>query len=74
MFEPWQLAAMDDAGYNGIRDEHIDRVAESLLSTGLTEIDCSTFDYHCHKCGVDPNNFTQVDLGCLQRRIQKEDL
>lgn len=47
MFEPWQLAAMDDAGYNGIRDEHIDRVAESLLSTGLSEIDRSTFDYHC---------------------------
>ena len=36
-------------GYNGIRDEHIDRVAESLLATGLTEIDRSTFDYHCHK-------------------------
>ena len=59
MFEPWQLAMIDDAGYNGIRDEHIDR---------------STFDYHCHKCGIEPNNFTQVDLGCLQRRIQKEDL
>ena len=35
MFEPWQLAAMDDAGYNGIRDEHIDRVAESLLKCGI---------------------------------------
>lgn len=22
MFESWQLAMMDDAGYNGIRDEH----------------------------------------------------
>ncbi len=21
MFEPWMLAAIDDAGYNGIRDE-----------------------------------------------------
>ena len=39
MFKPWQLAAIDDAGYNGIRDEHIDRVAESLLGTGLIEID-----------------------------------
>jgi hypothetical protein len=38
MFEPWQLAMMDDAGYNGIRDEHIDRVAESLLATGLVEM------------------------------------
>ena len=48
MFKPWQLAAIDDAGYNGIRDEHIDRVASSLLATGLTEIDRSIFDYHCH--------------------------
>ena len=38
MFEPWQLGVLDEAGYNGIRDEHIERVAESLLSTGLTEI------------------------------------
>ena len=30
MFEPWQLAAMDDAGYNGIRDEHIDCLQEKL--------------------------------------------
>lgn len=45
MFKPWQLAAMDDAGYNGIRDEHIERVAEALLSTGLTDIDRSTFEY-----------------------------
>ena len=42
MFEPWQLAMLDDAGYNGIRDEHIDRVAESLLATGLAGIDRST--------------------------------
>lgn len=53
MFEPWQLAAMDDAGYNGIRDEHIE------------------FDYHCHKCGVDPDNFTQADLDRLQEKLNE---
>lgn len=47
MFEPWQLAMIDDAGYNGIRwDKHIDCVAVSLLSTDLTEIDRSTYGYH----------------------------
>ena len=66
MFEPWQLAAMDDAGYNGIRNEHIERVAESLLATGLTEIDRATFEHHCHKCGIDLNNFTQENLERLQ--------
>lgn len=24
MFEPWQLAMIDEAGYNGIREEHIE--------------------------------------------------
>lgn len=71
MFEPWQLAMIDDAGYNGIRDEHIEKVAHSLLSTGLTEIDCDTFNYHCHKCGIDPNNFTQSDLDTLESRLNE---
>ena len=71
MFEPWQLAAMDDAGYNGIREEHIDRVAESLLASGLTEIDRATFEHHCHKCGIDPDNFTQSDLDRLQEKLNE---
>ena len=71
MFNPWQLAMMDGAGYNGIRDEHIDCVAESLLATGLTQIDQNTFDYHCRKCGVDPNNFKQADLDRLQARLNQ---
>lgn len=66
MFEPWKLAAIDNAGYNGIRDEHIDRVADSLLSTGLNDIDRSTFEYCCRQCGVEPENFTQSDLDKLQ--------
>ncbi|MBR6633359.1 MAG: hypothetical protein IKL05_03535 [Clostridia bacterium] len=69
MFEPWQLAMIDDAGYNGIRDEHINRVSESLLSSDLTGIDHNTFDYHCHKCGIDPNNFTKRDLEKLFENI-----
>lgn len=70
-YKPWQLAAIDEAGYNGIRNEHIDKVARSLLSTGFTEIDRATFDYHCHKCGIDPNNFTQSDLDKLQDRLNE---
>ena len=69
MCESWQLAMIDNAGYNGIRDEHIDRVALSLLASSLTEIDRSTFEYHCHKYGIDPDNFTQADLDRLQERL-----
>lgn len=71
MFEPWQLAMIDDAGYNGIRDEHINRVSESLLSSDLTCIDHNTFDYHCHKCGIDYDNFTQTDLEHLQNKLNE---
>ena len=71
MFEPWQLGLIDEAGYNGIRNEHIEKVARSLLSTGLTDIDRETFNRHCHLCGIDPNNFTQSDLDVLQERLNK---
>lgn len=71
MFEPWQLAMIDDAGYNGITDDHISRVAESLKVTGLTGIDRDTFNYHCHKCGINPDNFTQADLDCLQEKLNE---
>ena len=71
MFEPWQLAMIDEAGYNGIRDEHIDRVAASLLSTGLTNIDRDTFEHHCRMCGIDPDNFSQEDLDALEIKLNE---
>ena len=46
MFKPWQLALIDHAGYNGINDRHIDRVARSLQSVSGDMIDRSTFEHH----------------------------
>ena len=71
MFEPWQLGLIDEAGYNGIREEHIERVADSLLATGLTDIDRRTFEHHCRMCGIDPNNFTQEDLNRLEEKLNE---
>ena len=71
MFEPWQLGMIDEAGYNGIRDEHIEKVAASLLSTGLTEIDRYAFESHYLKCGINPKNFAQYDLDRLQEALNK---
>lgn len=71
MFEPWQLGMIDAAGYNGINDGHIEKVAESLLSTGKTEIDRSTFEHHCRMNGINPANFKQSDLDRLQKRLNK---
>ncbi len=69
MYEPWMLGLIDKAGFNGIREEHIDRVAKALLSTGKTEIDRSTFDRACNSCGIEPTNFTQRDLDRLQKKL-----
>lgn len=71
MFEPWQLVAIDSAGYNGIRDEHIDSVAKSLYSVACKEIDRDTFDYHCRKCGIDSNNFKQADIERLKNKLNE---
>lgn len=70
-FAPWELAAIDQAGYNGIRDEHIDAVAEKLLSTGKTEIDRQTFDNVCYSLGINPDNFTQDNLNKLQEKLNE---
>lgn len=66
IYEPWMLAAIDEAGYNGICDEHIEAVAEELLCTGLTEIDRETFRAACRRCGIDPDTFTQENLDALE--------
>lgn len=71
MFEPWQLGMIDEAGYNGITDKHIEKVADSLLATGKTEIVRSTFEHHCRQNGINPSNFTQADLNKLQKRLNK---
>ena len=68
-FEPWMLGAIDEAGYNGIRDEHLSRVAGQLLAGGRTVVDRSAFDHACRMAGVAPENFTQADLDRLEREF-----
>lgn len=71
MFKPWEMMAMDRAGYNGITDEHIRDVANALLETGETEIDRKTFDKACSRCMIDPNCFTPADLERLQDALNE---
>lgn len=71
MFEPWQMAAMDEAGVFGIRQKHIDAVAEEILRTGITEVSRQDFDRACWNCHIDPNSFTQEDLDKLQDRLNE---
>lgn len=71
MLRAWELALIDETGHNGIRSEHIDRVVQSLYSNKLTDIDLETFEYHCHKCGIDPTNFTHMDLDRLEEKLNQ---
>ena len=71
MFEPWMLGAIDEAGYNGIREEHRNAVAREILNNGLTEVSRSEFDRACRRCGIDSSNFTQHDLDLLQEMLNE---
>lgn len=68
-YEPWMLAAIDKAGYNGITDNHIDAVASEILKTGITQVSRQDFEAACRRCGVNPDNFAQDDLDALEDRL-----
>ena len=65
------LGTIDEAGYNGLRDEYIDKVADRLLATEQTEISRSDFDDACRSHGIRSDLFTQDDLERLQQRLNK---
>ena len=68
-FEGWQLGLIDETGYNGIRDEHIEIVAKAIENSGLSEIDNSSFQKICFSCGIDSDNFTVSDIELLKQRL-----
>lgn len=70
MFEPWMLAAIDDAGYNGIRDEHIDRVADEIYKTVLSEIGRADFECACRRSGVDSDLFDEESFEKLKDKLR----
>ena len=70
-FEGWMLAAIDDAGYNGIRQEHIESVGQEILRTGLTQVSRQDFEAACRRRGIASENFTQSDLDRLQDYLNR---
>lgn len=67
MFEGWQLGLIDEAGYNGIRYDHIERVANEIREMGVSYVDNAVFERACRNCCIDPGNFTQSDIDDLER-------
>ena len=69
-FEPWMLGAIDEAGYNGIREEHLRKVAGVLRQSPNDVIDTAEFRSVCRRCGISPDQFTQRDLDALQQMLE----
>ncbi len=70
-FEAWQLGLIDSAGYNGIREEHIEAVAKEIEKLPQTNIDNSAFRGACYRAGIDSDNFTLMDLDTLQDYLSR---
>ena len=70
-FEAWQLGLIDSAGYNGIREEHIEAVAKEIEKLPQTNIDNSAFQSACYRAGVNPKNFKQSDIDSLQDYLNR---
>ena len=71
MFNGMELAMIDAAGHNGIRDEHIEKIAREIRETGYTTITREIFEHICRRCFIDPDNFNQEDLDRLQQRLNQ---
>lgn len=59
MFSAWKKKSLEASGFRGITEEHIDKMAEELLRTGLTRIDSAAF--------------TPEDLKRLEERLNREE-
>ena len=71
VFEAWQLGLIDQAGYNGTRDEHIAAVAREILKMPGDSIGNEEFRSACYRASIDPNNFRQSDLNRLQEALDQ---
>lgn len=70
-FEPWMLAAMEDAGYMDTSHGLNMRVANYLAKNGSDEIGEDEFRGACVACGVDPDSITQSDLDDIQDKLNR---
>ena len=69
MLTPWQLAAIDTAGYNGIRDKHIEKVVQKIAGLRIEKIDFDTLESVCESLCIDVNNFDDDAIEALRDRL-----
>ena len=71
LFQPWQLAAMEDYGLMSTNEGLINRVARYLAQSPNGSIGTDEVCRACLDCKVDPDSFTQSDFDELQRKLNQ---
>ena len=69
-FEGWELALIDEAGYNGISEDHIHRVADAIRAERPACVTPTVFANACMRCNIDPNNFTDQDYHAVMEMLK----
>lgn len=70
-FEVWQLAAIDEYGYNEGRSSLIRQVAEYLVNHYSGTVGYEEFSESCSACSVDPDSFSQSDITKLNHILER---
>ena len=71
LFEPWMLAAMEEAGYTDTREGCLNRLARCLNAQPEDCVGNEMFLRACADCGVDPASLDGSDLEELQRKLDR---
>lgn len=61
-FDPWMLDAIDEAGYNGVREDDLEEIADLIKHHHEFNVSESTIRFYAAKCGINPNNLTRKDI------------
>ena len=70
-YQPWHLAAMEEAGYMDTSEGLVNRVVRELAKSPNDEIGRAELRRVCIKCGVDPDSLTSADLSGLQKELNQ---
>jgi len=70
-FEPWMLAAMEDAGMMDTDHGNNMKVAHYLAKYGSDDIGTAEFEAACDACGVDFGSVTESDLRDIQNKLNE---
>lgn len=68
-FEPWMLAAMEEAGYMDTKEGQLNRLARYLAQQPEETVGNTEFLRACRACDVDVRDLDQEDLRRLQEKL-----